>query len=199
VKSRFIISAIVASLSFAAAHTASAQGVVAVLDVNKVFTLNQEFDLKIQQIRDEAESLKAGIQQKQEKIRNEAMQLQTMTVGTPDRNQLEASLEQQQTALRTEARQAEADLLNKEAKLYYDTYQKMQGIVAQLAEKNNISLVLRFDSESIDPNNRPEVIMGVNRAVVYNDSGIDLTLLVLNAMGPQIAAKTELGQQSRLK
>jgi Skp family chaperone for outer membrane proteins len=99
---------------------------------------------------------------------------------------MEAELVQQQAALRTKARQAEADLLNREARIYYDTYQEMQSIVGNLAGQFGISLVLRFDSEQIDASNRAEVIKGVNRAVVYHRR-LDLTSRVSAAMNERSA------------
>ena len=156
-------------------------GIVAVLDVAKVFDQNADFKAKMDQIKNQAESLKQQIQAKQEKIRTDAAQLQEYEVGSPDRNQLEAALEQRQAALRTEARQAEQDLLNREARIYYDTYKQMQTVVASIAQEYGISLVLRFESDPIDPDNRPEVIKGVNRAVVYHHK-LDLTSMVINKM-----------------
>ena len=168
------------------AQEGAKSGLVAVLDVAKVFKENQEFDAKMKMIKREADTLKNQITQQQESIKARAQQLGQYEVGTPERNKLEADLEQQQAALRTKARQAEADLLNREAKIYYDTYQQMQAIVGSFATKYGISLVLRFDSEEIDASNRAEVIKGVNRAVVYHRR-LDLTKDVSAAMNAQTA------------
>ena len=172
------------------ANSASAQeksGIVAVLDVAKVFKENRAFDSRMQSIRSTAEQLKAEIQQKQEAIKQEAQGLKQFEVGSPDRNQMEATLEQKQAALRTEARQAEMDLLSKEAKVYYETYEQMQRVLKSLSAQHGISLVLRFDSQEIDPTNRAEVIKGVNRAIVYQEK-LDLTKLVIGQMSSDTAS-----------
>ena len=100
---------------------------------------------------------------------------------------MEAEVEQKQARLRTSARQAEAELLNSEARVYYDTYLKMQTVVGDLAAKHSISLVVRFDGGQIDRASRPEVIKAVNRSVVFHRD-IDLTNMVISAMGPRVAA-----------
>ena len=105
----------------------------------------------------------------------------------PQRNQREADIEQQHAKLRTTARQTEAELLSREARVYYETYQEMQTVVEGMAKEYGLSLVLRFDSESIDPNNREEVITGVNRAVVFHRQ-LDLTGLVSKALNARTAA-----------
>lgn len=199
--SKLFLVAIAAVFTTQAANVVSAQeaqsGLVAILDVAQVFKQNQEFDSQMKSIKAEAEALKGKITKEQEGIKASAQQVTQYEVGSPNRNKMELELEQQQTALRTKARQAEANLLNREARIYYDTYQKMQSIVSSVAAQNGISLVLRFDSEKIDPTNRAEVIKGVNRAVVYHRQ-LDLTKMVSNAMnGPAAQAQATGGTQNR--
>ncbi len=168
-------------------------GLVAVLDVAKVFKENAGFDAKMKAIKSEADALKVQITQQQESIKAEAEQLGQYTVGSPERNSLEEQLEQKQTKLRTKARQAETELLNREAKIYYDTYKEMQAVVSSMATQYGISLVLRFDSETIDPMNRAEVIKGVNRSVVFHRR-LDLTNQVIKQMNP---AQAQAGTAGR--
>lgn len=145
-------------------------------------------------IKAQAEKLKTEIQAEQEKIRTDAMGLQQYEANSPDRNNLEAQLEQRQTALRTKARQSEQELLNKEAEIYYSTYSEMQNVVKSVAKQYGISLVLRFDSAEIDKTSRPEVIKGVNRAVVFHHK-LDLTKMVIKSMsGATASAGNAAGQ-----
>ena len=194
------VAAIVAPLATQSVNTASAQegksGLVAVLDVAKVFKENQAFDSKMKAIKAEADSLKGQIVQQQESIKARAQQLTEYEVGSAERNKFEATLEQEQAALRTKARQAEADLLNREARVYYETYERMRGVVGNIASQHGISLVLRFDSEEIDPNNRAEVIKGVNRAVVYHRR-LDLTAMVSKEMNGAATAQAPANTTQR--
>lgn len=189
--SKFVLSALVTVVAFssgiASAQESKQSGIVAVLDVAKVFKENRDFESKMQSIKSTADQLKASIKQKQDAIKQEAGGLQQYEVGSPERNQMEAELVQKQAKLRTEAHQAEVDLLSKEARVYYETYQQMQSILSSLSTEYGISLVLRFDSEEVDANNRGEVIKGVNRAVVYQQ-GLDLTKLVIEKMSTNVAS-----------
>jgi Skp family chaperone for outer membrane proteins len=170
-------------------------GIVAILDVAKVFKNYPPHEEKMSAIKQEADKLKAEIQTAQDKIRQDAMPLQDLEPGTAERNQLEAELEQRQASLRVQARQSEQDLLNREAKIYYDTYQEMQRVVAGLAQKHSISLVLRFDSSEFDSTNRAEVIKGVNREVVFHQR-LDLTKMVIQGMNGA-SASADSGTQKR--
>ncbi|MEM7455479.1 MAG: OmpH family outer membrane protein [Planctomycetota bacterium] len=167
--------------------------VVVVLDVATVFKNNARFNSAMDQIQVEANALQEQVAGEQESIRQRAQEVSAMEPG-PSRNQLEGQLEQEQASLRTKARQAEQELLNREAQAYYDTYLEMQNVVSKLAQEHGISLVLRFDSETIDRTNRGEVIKGVNRSVVFHRDR-DLTPMVIQAMGPAVANAAEGGTQ----
>lgn len=168
------------------AQEGSGPGLVAVLDVAKVFKNNQSFDSQLKSIKAQADKLREEITKQQESLKTRAQQLTNYEVGSADRNQLEGQLAQEQAAMQTKARQAEADLLNREARIYYDTYQQMQKVVESIAAQNNISLVLRFDSEQIDSSNRAEVIKGVNRSVIFHRR-LDLTNMVSEALNARTA------------
>ena len=183
--SSFVLAVVVAT-SLTSGVQAQDGGIVAVLDVAKVFKVNKAFDDAMKAIKKQADSLKTEIQASQEAIKAEAMSISQYEPGSAERNKMEAEVEQKQAALRTSARQAEADLLNREARVYYDTYVKMQSVVGELATKHGISMILRYDGASVDPASRPEVIKAVNRTIVFHRD-IDLTTMVINGMGPRIA------------
>lgn len=176
----------------ATGNGAEGPGVVAVLDVVRVFNENEAHSTEMDQIRVAADQVKKEVEAELQKLRAEAEPLAQMEAGSPARNQLEAELEQKQAALRTKARQQEMDLLGREAQVYYKTWTRMQQVIATVAQHNNISLVLRFDSAEIDPENRADVIKGVNRSVIYHER-LDMTDLVIQGMGPTVASAGAAG------
>lgn len=153
------------------------QGRVCVLDVAEVFKRNQAFESEMEKIRTEAASLKAKVEQDFANLQREAEKLEQYQIGSAERNEMESQLMQSQALLQSKARQSEADLLAREAKIYFQTYKRMEEIVAEIANEYNISLVLRYDSQTMKQDDRADVIKGVNRAVVYQ-KGLDLTNLV---------------------
>ena len=183
-KSSLKITALVVC-AFSLAGTLNAQnsngGMVAVLDVAKVFEGNEVFNNRMEAIKAEANQFKSEMEAEQVAIQQQAEGLKTLNQGSPEFNSLQAELEQKTATLRTKAQQTNTALLNKEAKIYYDTYQQMQTVVADLASKYNITLVIRWDSKPIDPAKRDEVIKGVNRNIVYQKD-LDLTSLVIDNM-----------------
>ncbi len=180
-----IVVAIVAAGFSQVAH-AQDSGIVAVLDVAKVFRANKGLDDQLQLLRDEASMLMNRVKQQQAAIQEQAKQVMTFEVGTAERNRKETEVEQKQAKLRTEVRQLETDLMIREAKLLHQTYEQMKQVVGSAAKTNGISLVLRFDSTPMNAENPKDVMQGVNRSVVFHDQ-LDLTSMVISTMGPVTA------------
>ena len=180
----FVVAVVVAF----GASVVSAQetGGVAILDVAKVFKENASFGDEMRKLKAEADQLKYEIAKEQDRIKTEVMKLRDMEAG-PKRNRMEADLEQQHTRLRTTARQTESELLSREARVYFDTYREMQAVVEALTKEYGLSLVLRFDSERIDPNNQRSVLKVLSRAVVHH-SKLDLTKMVSQQLNERMAA-----------
>ena len=188
-----MIAAAMFAVSFSQTANAQSGGLVAVLDVAKVFEMNPSFKQQMDAIKARADQLKTKIQEEQTSIQNDAQEVLKMDVGE-ERNRLESAIEQRQAALRTKARQLETDLLKQEAQIYHQTYTEMKSVVAKLAGDYGISLVMRFDSTPINPDNRAEVIKGVNRNVVFHDH-LDLTTKVVEAMGGTSTAGLETNRK----
>ena len=70
------------------------------------------------------------------------------------------------------------DFLEREAKVYYQTYLEVVDAVKYYAKRQNIGLVLRFNGEPVDPNRRDDVLREINKPVVVQDQ-IDITPDVL--------------------
>ena len=178
---KLTVTIIAAMIAACFSQTANAQGLVAVLDVAKVFEVNPSFKQQMDAIKQRADQLKEQIQQEQTSIQQAAQAVLKLEVGD-ERNRQESVIEQRQAALRTKARQLETDLLKQEAKIYHQTYEEMKSVVGKLAGEYGISLVMRFDSSPVNSSERNDVIKGVNRTVVFHDH-LDLTSKVIEAMG----------------
>lgn len=183
--------------SFAGTSIAQDQGRVCVLDVAEVFKRNQSFENEMEKIRNEAAQLKAQVEQKYMALQREAEKVEQYQVNSQERNEMETRLMQEEASLKTQARQSEADLLTREARVYFETYRRMESVVAEIATEFNISLVLRYESGDMKQDDRADVIKGVNRSVVYQ-KGLDLTNMVSQRLnGGNATAQGSTGTQNR--
>ena len=140
-----VIFAVAAVVAFTAS-VASAQepGRVAILDVAKVFKENKIFADGLLALPAQADEFKRRVIAERDAIKAESMRLRGKP-ASPYRNQQEAELKQRRTALRTAVRQNEAELVDREARVYFDTYREMKAVVEAIAEEHNIKLVLALN------------------------------------------------------
>ena len=90
------------------------------------------------------------------------------------------------------------EFLEREAKVYYQTYLEVVDAVKYYAKRQNIGLVLRFNGEPVDPNRRDDVLREINKPVVVQDQ-IDITpdVLALINRDQQGGAAPLAGQTAR--
>jgi Skp family chaperone for outer membrane proteins len=161
---------------------ASSGGIqVAVIDVAYVFKNYERFNQQLEAIKREIEAFENDLRKQQQAFGDLAEQLKQYTPESPEYKRIDAEATRKRINLQADAAMKKKQILEKEAKSYYDAYQIIQGAVKSLAERYNIGLVLRFDREEMTPSNRASVLKGVNRAVVYQRN-LDITDLVLETI-----------------
>ncbi len=159
---------------------------IAVIDVSHVFKNHPRFTAQADKIKAEIKAFEEHINAERTKLTEERKKLEQFNPGTPDYKRIEENLARIATDLQLKAGLKRKAVLEEEARLYYDTYGEIQGAIKQVATKYNIGLVLRFNSKPIDPNDRGDVLNGINRPVVYQN-GIDITAPVMDILGARQA------------
>lgn len=177
---------LVGSISFgillsALTTTSSAQTStsVAVLDVAKVFKNHDQFTQRKEDMKNEVATFEQDIMRQKRELVARAQKLQTQfSPGSAEYRRAEKELAQTESDLRLKLQLKRKELIDREAKLYYETYQQILQVVSSLADQHRLNLVLRYDSEEIDPSDRAKVLSGVNRFVILQRQ-LDLTAAVL--------------------
>ena len=155
-------------------------GIVAVLDVAKVFAGHKMHQAKMDAIKAEIEAFEQDFKERRQSFAAQVQTLQGL-VGQPNYKQEEAALARKEADMTIEANQKRVDIVNREAQVYYETYVNVAQTVTRVCQDYNITLVINYDSAEIDPNNRESVIKGVNRNIVFQRD-LDLTDLVLQTI-----------------
>jgi hypothetical protein len=109
--------------------------------------------------------------------------LKEFQVGSLEYKQLEAQLTQQASDFQVKNELSRRELMLEEVKISYDTYQQVQAIVTDVAEQYGIQLVIRYDSEQVDPADPESIRRGILSPVIYQ-SGLDITKMVLQKCNP---------------
>lgn len=154
---------------------------IAVLDVKHVFDNHASFKDQMASIEGEVKALEDSMKQMQQYVSKQQDTLKTLKPGTPEYSQIEAALAKHISDFRVNEALKKKNILEREAQIYYQTYQDILTAVTSVCQRYQIQLVVRYDSREMDPLNRGSVLSAVNRDVVYQ-AKIDITPQVLTAV-----------------
>lgn len=72
--------------------------------------------------------------------------------------------------------------MEQEGKLYYKVSLEIDDAVKLIATRNNIALVLKFNGDDVDANDRNDILRNINKPIVYFDKNMDITPFVLQEL-----------------
>lgn len=166
-------------------HSVFAQTRIAIVDIGEVFKGHPQFSQQLEQLKQEADAFKAQSIQAQQTLVQKAEMLKQYTPGSPDYNNAEAGLAQQAAAMELDQKNQMRKLMEREASLHYETYQQVNAAIAKFCDTQGIQLVLRFDSQKMDPKNPGTVMQQVNSSVVFHAPTSDITRIIIGQLGGQ--------------
>ena len=152
---------------------------IAVVDVAYIFKNHVRFKQQMEEMKSRVETAEADVKKDQESIKRKAEELKTFNPGTPNYKQVENDLIKMQGDLQLKVSLQKKDFMEQEGRVYFNVSREIDDAVKQLATKNGIVMVLRFNGDPVDGNNRDEILRGINKAIVYNDPRMDITPYVL--------------------
>lgn len=174
--------------------SAQAQGVpaghrIAVVDVSIVFKQYETFLARTEMFKKQVEGAEAKLKDEHTQITGLEEQLKKFNPGSQDYKQMDLRVNRAKADWQIKAQAQRKELMEEEGRLYFKTYRELDDAVKRFAVHNNIALVLRFASDSVDdPNNRSEIVKGINKSVVYVHPDLNITGLILqdlNRSAPQ--------------
>lgn len=171
----------------AATQQASA-GRVAVIDMARVFKFHTRFNADMEAIKAEVAAFEKELNDQRKSLIAQRDSLSSFKPGTPEYKRTEEAMARSASDLQVKAELKRKDILDREAKLYHGAYKEIVASVTELAQRYGITLVLRYESEAIDPQDRGSVLKGVNREVVFQRN-LDLTSHVLDHVNRATAAR----------
>ncbi len=169
---------------------------VVVLDVGKVFKGHAGFENSLQVMKSEVEAFEGVLRKERERIQSMVSELKTYKSGSPEYNGLEAKVAQATSDLQVKTGLKRKEFVQKEAKLYFNTYAEITNAVERFCQQYNVHLVLRFNSEEITAEDPKKILAGVNASIVYHKNR-DITNAILDMVNPKTAAGPAIPGQQR--
>jgi Skp family chaperone for outer membrane proteins len=154
---------------------------VAVIDVSHVLKNHQRFKQTMDGIKKEIEAFEQRLQDDRATIASKSDQLKELGVGSARYKALEEEIARLHTQFRLETSRKRKEILEREASVFHNAYREIEEQVTAFANQYGIDLVLRFQSESVDPTKRESVYREVNRGVVFQRK-LDITQHILDEL-----------------
>ncbi len=179
------------------AKPALAQTSVALIDIGKVFKSHPVFGQQLQALKTEAEQFKAETQQLQQALQIEAQGLQGLEPSSAEFKAEETRLAQKSAAKEVEQRGVMRELMKREARLHFDTYNEVKQVIANHCEKAGVRMVLRYNSAAMDESDPAVIMQKVNGSVVFHTNQKDITQDVVTQIVQLKAASLDAGNNRR--
>ena len=154
---------------------------VAVIDIAYIFKNHVRFNRAMNDMKGDIEAFDAAIRTDQQNFQKKREQLSAFSPSGPDYKKAEEELAHMKSDVDIKVAVKRREFLEQEAKVYYGIYREIEDAVAVFAQRNRISLVLRFSGDEMKPDDRNSVLQGVNKPVVYQYQ-LDITQLILNQL-----------------
>jgi Skp family chaperone for outer membrane proteins len=176
----FLVSSVLAQAP--AAQPAAAGPRMALLDVSRIFKSHQRFKGMMDDMKRDVERAETQVKTERETIGKLAERLQEFRKGTTDYNDMERELAKRQADLAVQVQLQKNEFLQREAKIYHNVYQEIWQATDYFCKANRIDMVLRFNSEAVDPDKPESVLTFINKPVVWYDRGLDITDAILQEL-----------------
>jgi Skp family chaperone for outer membrane proteins len=158
---------------------------IAVVDISYIFKKHERFKTTMEQMKKEMEAIETELKADREKIAQQEQQRNQYNAGSAEYKKMDEDIARQMAEFNLKMGKLRKEFMEREAKVYYQTYLEIVDAVKYYCKRQNIGLVLRFNGEPVDPNRRDEVLREINKPVVLQDQ-IDITpdvLALLNRDG----------------
>jgi Skp family chaperone for outer membrane proteins len=164
---------------------------IAVVDVSVVFKQHARFLARTETFKKQVENAEAALKKEYEAINALTERLKGLQPGSADFKELEQRVVRAKADWQLKGQSQRRELMEEEGRIYFQTYRELDDAVKRFAVQNNIALVLRYASDPVDdPNDRNEIVKGINKSVVYVDPRLDITVHILqdlNRSGPPVS------------
>jgi len=171
----------------------------AVVDVSYIFKQYKQFSDSMEGLKKEMQAAEGKLKGERDAVQSKEEMRKQYNVGSAEFKQLDEEIARLKAEFNLSAGRIRKEFLERESKVYYQTYLQVSNAVQHYAQQHNIGLVLRFNGDQIDPNRREDVLRAINKPVV-SQNNIDITpdiLALLNRGGAAPAGAAPTASKSK--
>jgi Skp family chaperone for outer membrane proteins len=167
----------------------------AVVDITYIFKNYSKFNQQMEQMKTAMEGADTQLKADRDAVASKEEMRQQYNPGSPEFKTVDEEVARLKAEFQLKAGKIRRDFMEREAAVYYNTFMEVSNAVQYYAQQHNIGMVLRFNGDSIDPNNREDILKAINKPVVFQNN-VDITpdvLALLNRGGTIPGAAAPVG------
>jgi Skp family chaperone for outer membrane proteins len=172
---------------------AAGPGIV-VIDINYIYENHERFKADMEAFKNQVQAADNKLKGDYTEIQKMGEQLKGYNAGSPDYKRIEEEATKLTVQFNVKKASQAKELMEREAALYYGLYREIQQELQYFAKQNSIRLILRFNREPVDQNDRKSVLNEINKAVVLHDR-LDITEVILAELNRRGRAPAGVGGQ----
>lgn len=162
---------------------------VAVVDISFIFKNYPGFTSQIDKLKIEMEAADGALRADRDRLVQMEEQRNALKPGSAEFKALDEKLAHQKAEFSIKQGTVRRDFLEKEAQVYFATYNQVSAAVKAYAVKNDIGMVLRFTGDEMDKSapvpSREDVMRLIMQPIIHQNS-IDITPDVLAVLGVNV-------------
>ncbi len=165
----------------AQAQTGRRTGPVAVVDVSRIFQNHEGFKRAMEGMKKEVQQYEDSLRARHQALTKKKEELANFRPGTREYVTRERAIADETAKLSVDTQLKKKEFLEREARVYYRIYEEVTRAIQEYASRTGISLVLRYNGQKMNPEDRNSVLAGVNRAIVYQNN-LDITSDIIDRL-----------------
>jgi Skp family chaperone for outer membrane proteins len=173
---------------------------IAVIDISVIFKKHLGFKQAMAAMDADVKRAEEIFKGKKEDFQTRAAVLKNLAPGSQDYSAKEKELATLQSELNVEVQLQQKQFMQKEAGVYYSTYQEIQAEVDAIAAANGLAVVLKVNGDPPNAQDPKAILSHLNKDVVWYDHRLDITNLVadrINAKYGNANARRDVGVPPR--
>jgi Skp family chaperone for outer membrane proteins len=155
---------------------------IALIDIGYIFKNHIKFKNAMDGLGKDIKVAEDTLNKEREVIQKMITRLKDYKPGTPDYKHLEEDVTQKQADFTVRAQIQKREFQEREAKVYLLTVQEINDTVKAYSDSQGLTLVMKFNGDPMDPNDRESIMRELNKPIMYYRPGIDITPVVLDQL-----------------
>jgi Skp family chaperone for outer membrane proteins len=164
---------------------------IVLLDVTAIFKEHPSYKQEMEALKKDMQEADAKVKQDTEALKKLRDRLSEFRPGTQDYRALEEDVTRREIEITARVRAAQKQFLQRESKIHYNIFVEIWQEVNKYCMANNVTMVLRHNSDPVDAEKPEEIARLLNQPVVYH-RGVDITPIIKKRIAdshPQSASR----------